>query len=32
MQKLHPYFITGFIDAEACFSVRISKDKNLKVG
>jgi len=31
-EKLHPYWITGFSDAESTFSIRIFKDKNRKFG
>ena len=30
--SLHPWFITGFSDAEACFYVRITKKNNMKIG
>jgi hypothetical protein len=29
---LHPYFITGFADAESCFYVRVTKKNNMKLG
>jgi hypothetical protein len=29
---IDPWFITGFTDAEACFSLRIFRNKELKVG
>lgn len=30
--KLHPYFITGFIDGEGCFSIAITNHNKLKTG
>lgn len=30
--KLHPYFVTGFSDAEANFYVRLSKKSTMKAG
>jgi len=30
--KLNPYWITGFVDGEGCFYVRISKSNKHKVG
>ena len=30
--KLNPYWITGLIDAEGCFYVRLVKSKNHKTG
>ena len=29
-QKLNPWFVTGFIDGEGCFSVSIIKNKKIK--
>jgi hypothetical protein len=29
---LHPYFVTGFSDAESCFSLRIMQNSKVKVG
>jgi hypothetical protein len=31
-RQLHPYFITGFSDGEACFSVKITKSKTHLTG
>ena len=31
-QTLHPYWVTGFVDAEGCFYVRISKSKDTRTG
>lgn len=31
-EKLNPYFISGFADAESCFSVSILEDKRQKIG
>jgi hypothetical protein len=31
-RKLNPYYITGFSDAESCFSVSLSKDSRQKTG
>jgi hypothetical protein len=28
----HPWFITGFSDAESCFSINIRKNKEFKSG
>lgn len=28
--EINPYWITGFVDAEGCFSIRITKSKNTK--
>ena len=30
LNKLHPWFMTGFIDAEGCFSIGLSKDSKAK--
>lgn len=30
MVKLNPYWITGFVDAEGCFSVKIHERKSYK--
>ena len=30
--KLNPYWVTGLIDAEVCFYVRLVKSKNYKIG
>lgn len=30
--KLNPYWVTGLIDAEGCFYVRLAKSKNHKIG
>jgi hypothetical protein len=30
--KLDPWFITGFADAECCFSLSVIKNKEYKVG
>jgi len=30
--KLQPYWITGFLDAESTFSIRIGKDKSRLLG
>ena len=30
--KLDPYWVTGFIDGEGCFSIRIRKSSNTKIG
>jgi hypothetical protein len=30
--KLNPYWVTGFVDAEGCFYVRLAKSKNHKTG
>jgi len=30
--KLNPYWVTGFVDGEGCFYVRISKSNKHKVG
>jgi hypothetical protein len=30
--KLNPNWVTGFTDAEGCFFINISKDKNYKTG
>jgi len=30
--NIDPWFIPGFTDAEACFSLRIFRNKELKVG
>lgn len=30
--KVHPYFITGFADGEACFSISIIRDAKIKSG
>jgi hypothetical protein len=29
--KLHPWFLTGFVDAEGTFSISIQKDKEYKI-
>jgi len=31
-EKLHPYWITGFSDAESSFSIRIFKDETRRIG
>jgi hypothetical protein len=30
--KLNPYWVTGFVDAEGCFYVRLVRSKNHKIG
>ena len=30
--KLHPWFVTGLVDGEGCFSVSFSKRKRMKMG
>ena len=30
--KLDPLFVTGFTDGECCFSIRIRRSKNIKIG
>lgn len=30
--KLHPYYLTGFADAESCFYVRISPKNKSSIG
>jgi hypothetical protein len=30
--SLHPYFVTGFADAESCFTVKLTKNDQLKTG
>ena len=30
--KLNPYFIVGFVDAEGCFSIKLKKNKKMKLG
>lgn len=32
LSSLHPWFLTGFADAEGSFTVSISKNKELKLG
>jgi LAGLIDADG endonuclease len=32
INKLNPDWVTGFIDAEGCFYVRIAKSKRHKIG
>jgi hypothetical protein len=31
-KELHPYFITGFCEGEACFSLEMTKNSNYKTG
>jgi hypothetical protein len=30
--KLNPHWITGLVDAEGCFYVRLARSKNYKTG
>ena len=30
--KLNPYYIVGFVDAEGCFSIKLKKNKKMKLG
>jgi len=30
--KINPQFLTGFIDAEGCFTISITRDKKYKTG
>ena len=32
LSSLHPWFITGFVDGEGCFTVSVSKKSKLKSG
>lgn len=32
VEKLHPYYITGFTDGEGCFSISIFKDSRMSTG
>jgi hypothetical protein len=32
LTSLHPWFITGFSDAEGCFGIQILKSKKIKTG
>jgi hypothetical protein len=32
MQQLDPYFVTGLIDAEGCFTVRVRRNPKAKLG
>lgn len=29
---INPYFVTGFVDGEGCFSVFFRRDKRMKLG
>lgn len=31
-QVIHPWYLTGFVDAEGCFLVIVKKNKNLNIG
>lgn len=31
-QRLDPFFVTGFVDAEGCFMIRLIKSKTNKIG
>jgi hypothetical protein len=31
-EKLHPFFVTGFVDAEGCFFIGINRQKSNKLG
>jgi hypothetical protein len=30
--NIDPWFLTGFVDAEGCFLIRVRKNNNLKLG
>ena len=30
--KINPWFVTGFVDAEGCFQVSITENKELNLG
>ena len=32
LKKLHPWFITGFLDGESCFNVEINSSKTIRIG
>ena len=32
LQKLNPYFVTGFVDGEGCFSIKFIRNKKMKLG
>jgi len=32
LSPLHPYFLTGFSDAECCFGLKIRKNNKYKTG